>query len=253
VLPDEPVLTPVFLAGVLPALREDSVMVVLVPPVFRNERWHRYALRVLRAFGPREAIALGGAYLRGKASAKLACVAGRKTDAVSLARAHGAAVVRTRDLGGREFLARIRAFRPSLVFSVSCPQIFTPELLGIPDLGCVNVHSGLLPAYRGVLTNFWTLLNGETETGVTLHLMTAGIDQGDILAERRWPVGPDDTMYSLMLKCRQCGADLTLEAIRRFREGTVVRTENRFSEGSYFSFPTREDVAAFRARRLRLR
>jgi methionyl-tRNA formyltransferase len=119
--------------------------------------------------------------------------------------------------------------------------------LELPRLGCLNVHSALLPKYRGMLPTFWALLNGEPETGVTVHRMVEGIDGGDIILQRRVPIAADETLLSLMRKTKRMAADLVLDSIKEFDAGTVSSMSNPADGGSYFSFPTRADVDRFRA------
>jgi methionyl-tRNA formyltransferase len=130
---------------------------------------------------------------------------------------------------------------------VACPQIFRRELLELPRLGCINVHSALLPHYRGVLPTFWVLANNEPETGVTVHRMAADIDGGEILVQRRVPIEPEETLHSLMRRCKAVAADAVLEAVDRFRTDRVEALPNPADEGSYYSFPGRADVLRFRA------
>jgi methionyl-tRNA formyltransferase len=130
---------------------------------------------------------------------------------------------------------------------VACPQIFRGELLRLPRLGCINVHSAMLPNYRGMLPTFWAMVNEERETGVTVHFMSEGIDGGSIILQRTVPIRQDETLLSLMRRTKRVAADLVLEAIKEFEAGTVSPVPNPPDEGTYFSFPTREDVARFRA------
>jgi methionyl-tRNA formyltransferase len=139
------------------------------------------------------------------------------------------------------------------VISVSCPQIFGKELLRLPPLGCINVHSAVLPNYRGVLPTFWALANGESSTGVTVHYMTPGIDGGEIIDQRIIPIGADETLRSLMVRCKVAAADAILETVSRLEDGSISTSPNPPDEGSYYSFPQREDVLQFKAQGRRLR
>ena len=125
--------------------------------------------------------------------------------------------------------------------------------LRVPRLGCINVHSALLPHYRGMLPTFWALAQGERQTGVTVHYMTPGIDGGDIVAQRTIPISPQDTLHSLMRTCKRVAADAVIETVEHLREGSVSTIPNPADEGSYYSFPAREDVRRFKAAGRRLR
>jgi methionyl-tRNA formyltransferase len=165
----------------------------------------------------------------------------------SVARAHGVPSSRAEDVNAPAFLDRLEALSPDLVISVTCLQILRQRLLELPRLGCINVHSALLPDYRGMLPTFWVLANAERQTGVTVHYMTPGIDGGDIIAQDTIPITSDDTLRSLMRKCKSAAADLIVDVVNRFEAGPVSVRPNLPDDGSYFSFPSKDDVARFRA------
>jgi methionyl-tRNA formyltransferase len=255
VTPDEPSVMPAFFARVVPAVRDDVAAIAVVSPIFKRSSWLGQAKRFADAFGVRElaveALRFGGH----KAAGALRRIVprGPHHSVGSVARAYGRPVWTPEDVNAPEFLSRLRALEPDLVISVSCPQIFGAELLAIPRLGCVNVHSALLPHYRGMLPTFWALANGEAQTGVSVHYMSPGIDGGDILLQRAIAIAPSETLRSLMARTKALAAELILETIDGFRQGPMEAAPNPADEGSYFSFPTREDVRRFKARGRRLR
>src|SRR5262249_26068764 len=95
------------------------------------------------------------------------------------------------------WVARIRALEPDILFSFYYRKLVASEILDIPRAGCLNLHGSLLPRYRGRAPVNWVLVNGETETGVTLHYMTTSADAGDVVCQRRIAIGDDDTALSL--------------------------------------------------------
>src|SRR5690606_17203852 len=109
-----------------------------------------------------------------------------------------------------------------LVFVWSYPMILPREVIEIPRLGCINLHMGLLPQYRGVNGLKWALLNGEIETGVTLHYMDEGIDTGDMLARVSFPITDGDDLVSLMRKARHAGIHLLKNTWRGIADGTAT-------------------------------
>jgi len=243
--PDEPLALPVFLEKVIPELREEIAAIAVVSPIYKRSSWLGQAKRFIDSFGVREFAveALGFAWQKVR----------RSRSVPAIARSHGIPVLSADDVNERGFLDRLRAIEPDLVISVSCPQIFGTSLLGLPTLGCINVHSALLPQYRGMLPTFWVLAEGEERTGVTVHYMTPGIDGGESLAQEEVPIAGHETLRSLMRKCKTVAAGLVLETVRRFEDGPVSTLPNPPGEGAYFSFPTREDVARFKSRGRRLR
>jgi methionyl-tRNA formyltransferase len=255
ITPDEPSVMPAFFTRVVPAAKDDIAAIAVVSPIYKRSSWLGQAKRFAGAFGWGEFAVEASQFGFHKVADAVRRVApvGRHHSVRSVARAYGREVLTPEDVNGPEFLSYLRALEPDLVISVSCPQIFREELLAIPRLGCINVHSALLPDYRGMLPTFWALANGEERTGVTVHYMSPGIDGGGILLQRTIPIAADETLHSLMGKSKAAAAELVLEAIAGFRDGPLDSLPNPPDEGSYFSFPTREDVRRFKARGRRLR
>jgi methionyl-tRNA formyltransferase len=145
-----------------------------------------------------------------------------------------------------EYVERIRGLAPDLLVSVAASQIFKRELLSVPRLGCVNVHTGPLPAYRGMLPVFWQMHNGERAITITIHTMTRAIDLGEILSRTEVPVTTGASLDTTIRTMKRAGARALHELLGRYRAGTVTRAPMEPSRGSYRSFPTRVDAVAFR-------
>ena len=245
VCPEEPSVMPLFFERVIPTLREEIAAIAVVSPIYKRSSWVKQAKQFAGAFGLWEFVLEAMGYVRYKVADVLPF--GRRYSVKRIARANGLRLLTPESVNGDEFLEDLRALDPDLVISVSCPQIFGRALLSLPSRGCINVHSALLPDYRGMLPTFWVLARGETHTGVTVHYMSPGIDGGEIIAQRRLPIADDETLHSLMRKCKTTAAELIVETVSRFREGPVATTANPPDEGSYFSFPARDDVRRFKA------
>jgi methionyl-tRNA formyltransferase len=255
VTPDEPLVTPIFFEQVIPRVAEEIVAIAIVRPIYRGSSSLKQARKFIAAFGLRDFAIELAHYAVGKSRNALGPLVpvARQRSVRRFARRHGIPLVRPDDVNAPAFLQLLAGLEPDLVISVSSPQIFGEELLRLPRLGCINLHSALLPRFRGVLPTFWALSHGETETGATIHYMSPGIDGGAIIAQRVVGIGADETVHSLMKKCKLVGAQLMLETLAGFRAGSVTARPNPTAEGSYFSFPTREDVARFRVLGRRLR
>lgn len=150
-----------------------------------------------------------------------------------------------------ESIEAIRALRPDLLVSVAGNQIFRRALLDVAPKGCLNLHTALLPRYRGLMPTFWALKNGEKETGVSVFLVDEGIDSGPIVVQKRVPIGTD-RLEVLIRQTKVIGMEAVWEAVEKLRSGAAETMPNPESEKSYFSFPTRADVRAFRAAGKRL-
>jgi methionyl-tRNA formyltransferase len=99
-----------------------------------------------------------------------------------------------------------------------------------------------------MLPSFWTLFNGEREGGVTVHYMSAGIDDGAIIAQRRFPIHDSDTVETLIGRSKAIGAEVLAEVLTGIKRGAVATAPNNATEGTYYSFPTRTDVLNLKAR-----
>ncbi|MFC2594704.1 MAG: formyltransferase, partial [Fretibacterium sp.] len=146
-----------------------------------------------------------------------------------LARARGLAVLTPAlpDGAGEE---RIRALAPDLIFSFYYRSLIPERVLRLAPLGAFNMHGSLLPRYRGRACVNWAVLNGETETGVTLHHMTARADRGRIVDQASVPIGPDDTAHDVFLKLIPLAGTVlrrSLPAILAGRAEGVEQDESR--------------------------
>jgi methionyl-tRNA formyltransferase len=157
----------------------------------------------------------------------------------------------TTGINSAEYLARLRVLAPDVIISVNAPQVFKRRLLALPRLGCINVHGALLPKYRGRLPSFWVLLNGEKETGATVHFMNEHLDDGPIILQRSVPIAAHETQHSLLLKTKKLGAELLLEALEQLEQGTVETTVNTREQATSYTFPTPQDGRKFRQLGLR--
>jgi methionyl-tRNA formyltransferase len=121
-----------------------------------------------------------------------------------------------------DFLLQLRALHPDLIAVAAYGQILSQELLDLPRFGCLNVHTSLLPKYRGAAPIQWALLNDEPETGVTIMKMDAGLDTGPILTQEKTPIGPEDTSETLHARLAQIGAELLVRTIPDYLAGRLL-------------------------------
>lgn len=119
------------------------------------------------------------------------------------------------------FIFELRAAKPELIVVAAYGHILPQAILDLPSFGCLNVHTSLLPKYRGAAPIQWAIADGETLTGVTIMKMDAGMDTGAILAQRRTPILPEDDSASLHNRLAQLGAELLLETIPGYVAGNI--------------------------------
>ncbi len=122
-----------------------------------------------------------------------------------------------------EPLAVLRAMEPDLIFCVGWTQLLRKAILELPNIGCLGFHASLLPRYRGRAPVNWAIIHGETETGNTLMLLDEGVDTGDILAQRRFPILPEDTCATIYEKVASSEDEMIREIMPKIRAGKMPR------------------------------
>lgn len=149
------------------------------------------------------------------------------------AQAYGLPVYQPEKARHPEAVARLAAEKPDILVVVAYGQILPQAILDIPRLLCVNVHASLLPKYRGAAPINWAVARGETETGVTIMKMDAGMDTGPILHVRTMPILEEDTAATLSPRLAALGAEALLEALACLHEGTLRETPQDGARATY--------------------
>ena len=139
-----------------------------------------------------------------------------------LAQQSGIEVYQPKKASAPEFVRTLRGLQPDLIVVVAYGQILRENLLEVPRQFCMNLHSSLLPKYRGAAPINWAIINGETETGVTTMKMDAGLDTGDILLVDKIPIADSDNAKTLHDKLAIAGGSLVLETLRRLEEKSLT-------------------------------
>jgi methionyl-tRNA formyltransferase len=135
----------------------------------------------------------------------------------------------------------IRELNPDLIFSFSYRKVLPVSILELAPLGAFNIHCALLPRYRGRACVNWAVLNGETETGVTLHHMTARVDEGRIVDQEAVPIAPDDTAFDVFQKMIPAARKTLRRSLSSILAGTARGREQDESRASYFGRRRPED------------
>jgi methionyl-tRNA formyltransferase len=119
------------------------------------------------------------------------------------------------------FIQQLTALQPELIAVAAYGQILPKAILDLPRFGCLNVHTSLLPKYRGAAPIQHAILNGEAETGVTIMKMDVGLDTGDILAQERTPIAASDNSQTLHDRLADLGAGLLVRTIPQYVSGAI--------------------------------
>ena len=156
------------------------------------------------------------------------------------AQAHGIPVYQPVKLRDGSALALIRELAPELIVVAAYGRILPDDILAAPEKGCINVHSSLLPRYRGAAPINWAILNGDRETGVTIMHMAHDLDAGDIILQRATPIGPDETAPELYARLAELGGGLLTEAVELLAAGAAPRTPQDHEKATLAPMLSRE-------------
>ena len=141
-------------------------------------------------------------------------------------------VYQPENVNSKETIEVIRNISPDCIVVAAYGQILKEELLSIPKYGCINIHSSLLPKYRGAAPINWAVINGEKETGITIMEMGKGLDSGDILLQKSLNIEEDDDSETLTDKLSFLGSELIAEVLNNIE----VSKKNKKPQGHYDSF-----------------
>lgn len=120
-----------------------------------------------------------------------------------------------------ETLAQLRSLQADAFVVVAYGQILSQEILDMPRLGCINAHGSILPFYRGAAPIQWSLVRGESETGITTMLMDAGMDTGAMLLKRTIPIDLLDNSAAIAIRLAEIAADLVVETLQGLAQGAI--------------------------------
>ena len=132
-----------------------------------------------------------------------------------------------------EGVEMLKSCAPDLCVTAAFGQLLSQEILDIPPLGTVNVHSSLLPKHRGSAPINWSIIKGDSVTGVSTMFTDIGMDTGDILLMRETPIGEKENAGELSDRLAVMGAELLVETLRQLEAGTLVRTPQNADEATY--------------------
>lgn len=139
----------------------------------------------------------------------------------------------TTDISLPENIERVREIAPDFLFSFYYRNMICPEVLAIPTFGALNLHGSYLPKYRGRVPVNWAVINGETETGATLHYMVEKPDAGDIVDQEKVPILFEDTAHDVFSKVTEAAVTVLARSWPRLRERTAARIPMDLKAGNY--------------------
>ncbi|SRR6056297_243747 len=155
-------------------------------------------------------------------------------------------IILERHINHSDSVQKIKQFQPDLLVSILGNQIFENQIINLAPKGCINLHTALLPKYRGLMPTFWVMKNREKLTGVSVFFVDKGIDSGPIIVQKTIEIG-GRTQEALIKYTKKIGMESIAESIDKIEKDNVKLIANDSSQKTYFSFPTKEDVMQFRA------
>jgi len=150
-----------------------------------------------------------------------------------LALQHEIPVYQPENMRDGHALSILRELAPDLIVVVAYGRILLPEILSLPQYGCINVHASLLPKLRGAAPIQWSIINGDGETGVTTMFMEEGIDTGDMILSLKTKILPDETAGELFERLAPLGATALAETTALIASGNAVRQKQDDSLATY--------------------
>jgi methionyl-tRNA formyltransferase len=140
-----------------------------------------------------------------------------------------------RNINDKDAVEQLKKLEPDFIFSFQYKQILKKPVIEIPKFGCINLHFSYLPKYRGCYPIAWALINGENYGGVTLHYISPGIDNGDIIAQKKVPISVEADARNLYDKYTEWGFLFFKETVPLIFQGKSGRASQDNSKSSYYS------------------
>ncbi|MCL9775473.1 formyltransferase family protein [Vibrio methylphosphonaticus] len=209
-----------------------------VSPFGKKESLTQKALKTLRIFGVEFFIRYALRYIISKVNPS--------NNIRSVLSKHNVPeIVLNGSINSQESLNKLRDNRPDLLISIAGNEIFKIPLINLAPKGCLNLHTALLPKYRGLMPSFWVLKNQEEYSGVSVFFVDEGIDSGPILVQKKFSL-KGLSQEKLIRYSKKLGMDAIVEAVDKISADSLDTIPNSDFEQSYYGFPTSKDVEEFR-------
>lgn len=228
-----------YLLSILPDHSEVVGCVVAnASPFGKRESFFKKAKKTYNIFGLRFFVHYSMKFLKSKVD--------RSTKVFSVLNEYNVPVISLNSpINTPDSVCKIQAYEPDLLVSILGNQIFKEPIINLAPKGCINLHTALLPKYRGLMPTFWVLKNNERKTGVSVFYVDKGIDSGPIIVQKEVEIG-NRTQEELITLTKKIGMEAIAQSIDLIHKDKVELIENEASKKTYFTFPTREDVIHFK-------
>lgn len=150
---------------------------------------------------------------------------------------YGIDYIKSQNINSQEYIGKILKYECDIFVSMSFNQIFKSEIINLPPLKTINCHAGKLPFYRGRNVLNWVLINDEKEFGITVHYIDEGVDTGDIILQRTYPITDSDSYETLLFSSHKECAEVLYDALLMSVEGSIqpVKQDTIHPAGFYCS------------------
>ncbi len=140
----------------------------------------------------------------------------------------------TENINSAEIIETLKEFSPDYIFSANNFQIIRDELLKVPSYGFLNFHNAPLPKYGGLNACSWAIVNGEKEHGITWHFVDLGVDTGDIVAQKKFPIKENETAIQLIMRCIDEGVNVFRELLPKILSDNLDRSPQDFKQKVFY-------------------
>tara|TARA_Y200000002_G_scaffold195731_1_gene161709 strand:- start:3223 stop:3987 length:765 start_codon:yes stop_codon:yes gene_type:complete len=228
-----------YLLKKLPKESKIVAAVIANPSPFGNkESFYRKAIKTLNIFGLKFFIFYSLKYIFNYFR--------KNKNVETILKKNGVSIIKLeKSINHKSSIEKIKSYSPDLLVSLQGNEIFKKPIIELAPKGCINLHSALLPEYRGLMPTFWVLKNDEKNTGVSVFFVDEGIDSGPIIVQERVKI-INQTHRELIIETKKIGMKLILKAIQKINSNNFTLITNDDAKKTYFSFPKKSDVKEFK-------
>lgn len=247
---DDPLYVPAFFAEFFRLNAEGGVFVTGVDATpLLNQANKRGALRkALALFGYSGTLRIALQQLASKARDLVLPPGSRAESLARLCKREHIPYHVAKNINSKDERQRIAELKPDVLLSIAASQIFRPKLLSIPSICALNIHNGKLPRYRGMLPVFWQLFEGRDTITISVHMMDASLDTGQIVIERSVAIGFERSLHKLFRLCKIEAAHAAWDALGLVSSGRLNPRPQPVEADGYFTFPTSAQARELRSR-----
>jgi methionyl-tRNA formyltransferase len=218
--------------------------IILVPSRPKKMSEMSFILNQIKVFGLSQFTKVASLYVIRKF---VSIISSKEYSVTKVARISGIKLMKTDSLKSDNILRELKMLSLDVIISIGSSRIFGKSILSIPRLGCLNVHAGMLPRYRGINPSFWVLLNREKNSAVTVHYVNEQIDDGEIVQQDIFEVQGITRLHDIYLRVMELAPKTIIKSLTAIRNESVCTSENKRSKSTYYSFPTEQDGKRFRS------